>query len=471
VTSPASADAHDLVALDDDSFRARWRGMSDAERLALPDEVRSRAVARYRELTPHIGATIVRLEREQQRADREASRPAHTDIDGAVLLDFTRDFIGRFVAFPSEHCLNAVTLWAAHAHTVNHFHTSPRLAVLSPEPESGKTRTLEVLDLLAPNSMLIFSPSVAAIFRKLADEQVTLLFDEVDTIFTRRGKDDSNEDLRAMLNAGYRKGAAIPRCVGPQHQVENFRVFAAVALAGIGDLPETVMTRSIVIRMRRRSATEQVEQFRLRVHQQEGYVLRDRLAAWGAAIGPAAGVAWPALPDGVTDRKAEVWEPLIALADAAGGDWPARARAAAVSFVTDVSLAIGVSASLGIRLLADLRQVFEGRETMATTEILDALVKLEESPWADLHGRALNARGLATRLGRYGVTRRQVRLGERTAKGYRREDLHDAWVRYLPPSLPLEKETSETKGNADDGHDSTPPLASVGDVADDGVPI
>ncbi len=142
---------------------------------------------------------------------------------------------------------------------VEHFHTSPRLAPLSPEPESGKTRVLEILELLTPNSMLILSPSPAAIFRKLAQEQNTLLIDEVDGIFTKRGKDDQNEDLRGLLNSGYRRGATIPRCVGPKHEVQDFAVFAATALAGIGDLPDTVMTRSIVIPMRRRSAAEKIE--------------------------------------------------------------------------------------------------------------------------------------------------------------------------------------------------------------------
>lgn len=364
--------------------------------------------------------------------------------DGAALLDTVRAWIGRFVAFPSAACLDAVTLWAAHAHMVEHFHTSPRLAALSPEPESGKTRLLEILDLLTPNSMLIFSPSVAAIFRKLAQNQITLLFDEVDTIFTKRGKEDQNEDLRALINVGYRRGAAIPRCVGPKHEVQDFKVFAATALAGIGDLPDTIMTRSIPIRMRRRTASEQIEQFRVRLHEQEGHDLRDQLALWAAAVGPAAGAAWPELPEGVVDRKAEAWEPLLAVADAAGGDWPARARKAAVTFVSDVSLSMGVSVSLGIRLLMDLRQVFGDRDAMDTKAILEALTALDESPWADLHGSGLNARGLAMRLRQYCITSRQIRIGERTAKGYTRGDLYDTWTRYLTPHTPPQKETRET---------------------------
>ncbi len=240
-----------------------------------------------------------------------------TIINGVELLDTVHTFIKRFVAFPSPACIDTVTLWAAHAHMVGHFHTTPRLAMLSPEPESGKTRVLEILDLLTPRPMLVFSPSVAAIFRKLAQEQITLLFDEVDTIFTKRGKDDQNEDLRALLNAGYRRGASIPRCVGPRHDVQEFAVFAAVALAGIGDLPDTIMTRSIVIKMRRRTAREVIEQYRVRLHEQEGHALRDQLAGWAKSVGSTVGESWPALPEGVTDRRAEAWEPLIAIADAA----------------------------------------------------------------------------------------------------------------------------------------------------------
>jgi hypothetical protein len=209
------------------------------------------------------------------------------------------------------------------------------------------------------------------------------------------------------------------------------------------------MTRAIVIRMRRRSATEHIEQFRVRLHEEQGHALRDQLALWAASVGATAGSAWPALPDGVIDRRAEQWEPLIALADQAGGDWPERARKAAVTFVSDVSLSMGASASLGIKLLSDLKLVFGGLDAVSTEEILNTLTKLDESPWADLRGSALNSRGLAMRLKRYGIASRQVRIGERTAKGYRREDLHDAWARYLPPPThPLGKETRETNATS-----------------------
>ena len=236
------------------------------------------------------------------QSDRVAIKTGELPADGNVLLSDVRSFIKRFCAFPDERCLDAVTLWAAHTHMVMEFHTTPRIAFLSPEPASGKTRVLEILDLLVPESMLILNPSPATIFRTLAQQQVTLLFDEVDAIWSKRGKDDNHEDLRSLLNSGYRKGATIPRCVGPRHEVVMFDVYCAVALAGLGELPETILSRSLIIRMRRRAPNEQIEPFRYRLHESEGIALQRRLAAWAESVGETVGAAWPELPDGIVDR-------------------------------------------------------------------------------------------------------------------------------------------------------------------------
>ena len=271
---------------------------------------------------------------------------------GARLLDDVREFIQRFVAFPTMNCLVAVTLWVAHAHLVLDGENSPRLALLSPEPGSGKTRTLEVLELLVPSPLFSLSASTPATFRTIMKTRETvLLFDEVDAIFGKRGKDDGAEDLRALLNAGHRRGATIPRCVGATHEVVNFPVYTACALAGLGDLPDTLISRSVIIRMRRRLVSEKVEPFRRRIHEPAGSELRLRLIEWCDSVATEVSSSWPEMPDGVTDRPADVWEPLLAVADAAGGEWPAIARAACIELVK-----VGVSreASLGVKLLMDL---------------------------------------------------------------------------------------------------------------------
>lgn len=402
------------------------------------------------------------------QADRIARATGEVVTTGDELVEDVRSFIKRFCAFPDEHALAAVTLWAVHAHMANHFHTTPRLAILSPEAGSGKTRVLEVLDLLVPNSLLTLNASPAAIFRTLADTQITLLFDEIDAIWSKRGQDDTHEDLRALLNAGYKKGATIPRCVGPKHEVVQFEVFCAVALAGLGDLPDTIMSRSIIIRMRRRAPNEKVDPFRTRLHEPLGNALRERIATWAESVGAACGSAWPQLPDGIVDRPAEVWEPLISVADAAGGHWPQTARSACVALC---KVAEDRRASLGVRLLADLRTIFGEAVALHTETIIDRLVNGDhhglddDAPWADLHGQPIGKRGLASMLRKYGILPVKVNVGGRPLQGYRREHLHDAWERYLPLSRqsvsPEHPEQTELPAG------NTPPLIpDVPDVPD-----
>jgi hypothetical protein len=356
------------------------------------------------------------------------------------LLDRVSDFLGRFVAFPTPQAHVAATMWAAHAHFIGAFENSPRLAALSPEPESGKTRLLEVLDLLVPNPMHAINCTPAALFRAISDlsgdGRPTILYDEVDTIFGPRAKE--HEDVRGLLNAGHRRGAHAYRCVGvgTAQKVHAFPAYSAVALAGIGDLPDTVLSRAIILRMRRRAPHERIEPFRLRDHRELGHELRDQLASWADVDMSALMDARPDLPPGIADRQADVWEPLIALADAAGRNshWPDVTRQAAVTFVT--SSRGGETQSLGMRLLADVQRVYDaaGMPTfLPTTELLDALANhLDESPWADLRGKPIDARFLSRKLGTYDAKPRPGRVGSVTSRGYYLEDLHDAWTRYLP---------------------------------------
>jgi hypothetical protein len=172
----------------------------------------------------------------------------------------------------------------------------------------------------------------------------------------------------------------------------------------------------------------------------EGEELRDRIASWASAVEDLLADAWPEMPDGITDRDADVWEPLLALADEAGGHWPERARVTAVTLVT---LSKESTPSLGVRLLADLREVFGSREVLATESVLVALQMMDESPWMDIKGKPLNDRALASKLRRYDIKPKVLRIGTAIVRGYQRSDFVDAWRRYLPPP-PLGFVTSVT---------------------------
>jgi hypothetical protein len=362
------------------------------------------------------------------------------------LLARIERFVRRFVAYPDEHARVAHVLWIAHTHLMDCWDSTPRLAALSPEPGSGKTRLLEVSELLVPRPVEAVNVTPAYLFRKVADEEgrPTILFDEIDTVFGPKAKD--NEEIRGLLNAGHRQGAVAGRCVvrGKEIHTEEIPAYCAVAVAGLGQLPDTILTRSVVIRMRRRAPGETVEPFRRRVAEPAGTCLRMDLADWAARIAPDLKDAWPKMPPGIADRDADVWEPLLAIADAAGGDWPERARCSAVSLV---SRSKESTPSLGVRLLDDLKTVFGNRDRLATAHLLSELCDLDEAPWGDLKGKPLDARGLAQRLREYDIRPTQIRLGSITTKGYRRADLQDAWDRYLS-APPQERETSETPETA-----------------------
>src|SRR5258708_24138829 len=136
------------------------------------------------------------------------------------------------------------------------------------------------------------------------------------------------------------------------------------------------------------------------------------------------------MPPGLNDRAEDVWEAMVALADAAGGHWPSRARQAALALTADDD----TDTSLGARLLADLRDVFGDADALHTETIRDALHKISEAPWGDYFGKPVNARDMAKLLRPYGVPSADVKLGGINRKGYRREHLHDAWTRYLAPA-------------------------------------
>lgn len=353
-----------------------------------------------------------------------------TEYDGAEVLDEVEAFLSRFVAYPSEAARCAHVLWIAHTWFMDAWDSTPRIAFLSPEPGSGKSRALEVTEPLVPRPVHAVNTTPAYLFRKVSDPdgRPTILYDEIDTVFGPKAKD--NEDVRGMLNAGHRQGAMAGRCIirGKNVETEELPAYCAVALAGLDDLPDTIMTRSVVIRMRRRSPEEKVEPWRLRINGAEASNIRQQLDAWSSAARDA--IEWPEMPAGIEDRNADVWEALLAVADLAGRDWPERARRNAVTLVTQNSDRGG---SLGVVLLRDLKAVFGAEDKLGTDAILDALCEIEESPWADLRGKPLDARGLARRLAKYGVKPKLVRVTDGVMRGYTAEDLADPWARYVTP--------------------------------------
>jgi hypothetical protein len=378
--------------------------------------------------------------------------PLHYDLADFHPLDATAGWFRRYLAVPSGHCITLLALWAAHTHASESFYVTPRLIIDSAEPESGKSRVLELLNLTTRAPIFTMNTTIAALYRRLTGAPRTILLDETDAIFAK-GAAQNHEDLRALLNAGYKRGATVDRCVGDgaKMEVKEFPAFAPAALAGIaGTMPATITTRAVTIHMRRRAPGEEIAEFFEEDAAEEAEPLRKNLAEWVGEVATELKGARPVMPPGVTDRKAEIWRALLAVADAAGGDWPDEARAACKHFMLGADPG---ELSLGVRLLADLRGIFGDHDQLSTATILESLIALEEAPWGDMHGKPIDSRRLARMLGKYGVKPKVVRIGDTTPRGYTREALIDEWRRYLSGSA-----TSETS--------ATPLISHVADVED-----
>ena len=363
--------------------------------------------------------------------DRMATQvPPLEPENGAGLLTDLAAFVRRFVVV-SQAQAAVIALWIVHTHALDAAEETPYLGVTSAEKRSGKTRLLELLELLVRAPLRTTNISDAALFRSIAQDHPTLLFDEIDAIFGSKARD--REDLRGMVNGGHRRGAEVRRVGGANRDnLERFPVFCPKALAGIGTLPETVADRSLPLRLERKAPGEGVERFRRRAVQPEATVLRERVERFAAGSIGLLGAARPDLPAALDDRAQDGAEPLLAIADSAGIEWGERARQAIVElrggerFDED---------SIGVRLLTDVREAFEARgdDRVATADLLECLHALDDAPWTEWYGKPLTAQGLSKLLKPYRVRSRTVRLDDGgTAKGYKREQFDDAWKRYLP---------------------------------------
>jgi hypothetical protein len=347
----------------------------------------------------------------------------------AELLDKCSRFVRRFVAMSPTQS-DVVALWIFHTHAIDATDVTGYLSVTSAEKRCGKTRLLEVCELLVANAWLTGRVTSAVLPRKIEAVRPTLLLDESDTAL--RDNSEYSDTLRGVLNLGYRRGGVVSCCVGRSEALNfhDFSAFCPKAIAGIGSLPDTVADRSFPIRLQRRASHESLEAWRRNDIETEASSLRDQIEACASKMLETLRASRPAPLQGCGDRQNEIAEPLLAIADSADGDWPSRARIALLQIFLECSVR---EESLGIRLLENLRVIFEENscQQIQTTTLLEHLISDDGAPWCEFsHGRPLTARGLARLLAPFGIRPIHSREGAKTTRGYSRCSFVDAWERY-----------------------------------------
>ncbi|GAA1005493.1 hypothetical protein Aple_051160 [Acrocarpospora pleiomorpha] len=352
-------------------------------------------------------------------------------VDGAALLDRLRAALTRYVVLPTGEAADAVTLWIAATHAQPAWAHAPRLVIRGPEKRCGKSRLLDTVESTCHQPFITVNSSSAAVYRSITEDPPTMLVDEADTIFGPKA--DGNEDLRGLLNAGHQRNRPAKRYDAASNRVESIPTFAMAALAGIGAMPDTIEDRAVVIRMRRRGPGETVAPYRHRRDRPPLRQLAEELRAWLRADLPTLEKAEPGMP--LEDRAADTWEPLITVADHAGGHWPDRARIAALALTAEADDNGHTSARL--RLLADCRTAFGTDTALPTATLLERLKADPDGEWAD-HGPAgLTAMKLGALLREFDIRSTTARFPGGQAKGYSRADFTDAWNRYCPaPDTP-----------------------------------
>lgn len=422
--------------------------MFERDTLAELRTIRSKDAARFARIRAEVKASkcvsmteFGKLTARESNSDEQSmftdDAPWSDPVCGHELLDDIVSAIRRHVV-ADPPTIQAAALWAVHTWLLDAVTVTPIANVTAPEMRCGKSVLLTALGRLSYRPLQVANIAPAALFRAIEAWSPTLLIDEVDT-FLRE-----HEEARGIINSGFtRDSAYVIRCVGDDHTPTKFSTWGAKALCGIGKIADTLADRSIPLRLRRKTANETAQNIRYS-DADHWQMLRAQVARWTDDNRRRVASSRPAVIDGMGDRANDCWEPLLAIAETAGGHWSRTARAAAVS----LHGLDGDSPTIGAQLLADVRDAFGNRDRMGTAELLTALVADEESPWPTWNkGRPMTARQLSSRLGEFGIRPTTIRIGPATPKGYTLAQFADAFDRYLSGNTPHESATPQQSSN------------------------
>ena len=372
--------------------------------------------------------------------------PWEESVGGATLLDELVALIRTYMVLP-EYGPEIVALWIAHTYVVNAADYTPYLLVTSPVRECGKSTLLDLLVHVAHRAQQTGGITAAALYRRIDRHSPAMLLDELDT----RLRGDSGELLRGILNTGFHRSGKMTICVGDDHEDKDFSTFSPKVLAGIGRVWDTVASRSIPLRLNRATKEQLATLTKIRGDRiaEVCEPFRRKLSRMADDIRHMLRMRDAVTPERLSARQADVWRPLLAIADHAGGHWPETARTAALA-VHGVAEEEG---DYGLLLLRDVHELFNTRDVsvLASADIVSVLVEMEDRPWPEYRqGREITARGVAALLGRFDVKPKTHRIGDKTAKGYALGQLQQAFDTYLPQTPPDVSVTSVTDRNVTD---------------------
>jgi hypothetical protein len=335
-----------------------------------------------------------------------------------------------------EHA-DAIALWVMHTWVANLFEFTPYIYLHSPVMRCGKTQVQRVVEPLVRNPLRTCNISESALFREIADSHPTLLWDEIDSIFGNRKASEANENKRALLNAGYERGIRAIRMERAQKGFKKitYDPFCPKILAGIGRLPGTIVDRSIPILIHRKLKTQPCQKYR-RKDRVSAKPLHDALETWASdpKLRETLRASQPLMPESLTDRQEDIWEPLLAIADSIGGDVPKLAREAAYALCGNDDDA---GFDYGIPQLVAIRKVVGEQTRIRSADLIDKLWEADALPSRLMQDEKPNYKKIGHHLSKLiksygGRPARQLDFDGQNARGYEAAELKEVFDRYCP---------------------------------------
>ena len=355
-------------------------------------------------------------------------------VNGGEVLKRVIERIELYLVLPPGAAV-VMALWCLSTYLYDCFDLYPRLNISSPTKRCGKSLLKDVLSLFCQRACKTEDATAAALFRIIPRSRPTVFWDEFDTL------GEKVDELRALLNAGHHTDGAVWRCIGPDFEPRAFDVFCPVCVVGIGTVYETLLDRSLTIRMERATKAEirKRKRFNRRDLETERNLARQlaRVAADSRAAVLAHGD--PNLPEEIYSREADNLRPLATVAEIIGEGWPLRLFTAYANLRGDES-SKGESDGLRVELLRDIREVLQECEdtNIFSQDLTDSLCRMPDRPWHELNrGRDISMTWLAKQLKTFRIISKSVRVGDNSKKGYRLADFEDVFERYLEPDATL----------------------------------
>lgn len=362
-------------------------------------------------------------------------------VNGAELLESVVNTIHKYVIC-NVHTARAAALWIVHTYLLDVIYCSPLAIITAPDKGCGKSTLLDVMADMVYQPIPTASISPAALYRTIEEYQPTLLIDEVDSFLA------GDEAMRGIINCGHkRKAAFVMRCDGDDSKPKRFSTWSAKVLSGISakNLHDTITSRAIMLELRKKLPTETIASNRN--NQAEYQTISRKLVRWTSDIKDQVQQSNTTLPNGLDDRQKDNWEPLLAIADIAGGPWPQIARETAIAICSKAE-----TKSYKTELLEDIQTVFELKniDRVSTTNLIKYLCEDQEANWATYnHGKEISPKQLAKLLSGYAIVSNTVRFGAyETAKGYYKTQFLDVWARYIEAPIASSFESNSMPSQA-----------------------